>query len=254
MDGKEIEKRNEIAPGEPAKQSVTAQEAVETPIAQEAAKQSVTAQEAVETPIAQEAAKQSVTAQEAAKPLSAREARQQEELAANEALCDELLLEERYHYTYMLRFRDICRHRLQYSLFDPVQGSVFWLCLILASCYLIFAWSDLSAQNRAIVIVLMVLMIWYIPVRAVVNSARNALYLKQHATPTEYHVCEKGLVVAMDGLRRATPYQSMRKLKVYRNWCYAQVYLNSGFLFPKDLVGDSYEELKAFLKARVGKK
>ena len=174
--------------------------------------------------------------------------------AENEARCEEFLAEERFSFTYMLRFKDLLRHKMQFSLFDPIQGLPFWISLILSIVYLVAAWSTMTQQTRTIIIVVVVFLIWFVPVRAVQNAARNAAYLRKNCSPTEYHICEKGIVVCQDELRSAMAFGKFRRLKVNRNWLYAQVFLNSGFIFPKDLVGERYEELRAFLSSHIGKK
>ncbi len=193
----------------------------------------------------------------AAAPESSEEVKrtpEEEAAAANEALCDEMLQNERYCFTYMLRFKDLARHKLRFSLLDPIQGPPFWLCIILAFAYLIVSWSELGTQKRTFVIVLIVLLLWYVPVRAVFNAARNALYLRKHCTPTEYHICDDGMVLCQDDQRQAVVYGNIQRIKVYRRWTYAQVFRNSGFIFPKDVIGEKYRELQAFLKAKVSGK
>ncbi|MBO4627182.1 MAG: YcxB family protein [Lachnospiraceae bacterium] len=179
---------------------------------------------------------------------------EEEAAAANEALCDEMLENERYCFTYMLRFKDLVRHKLRFSLLDPIQGPPFWLCIILAFAYLIVSWKELGAQNRAVVIVLIVLLLWYVPVRAILNAARNAVYLRDHCSLTEYHICDDGMVLCQDGQRQAVSYGNIQRIREYRSWTYAQVFRNSGFIFPKDVIGEKYEELRAFLKSKVSGK
>ena len=54
------------------------------------------------------------------------------------------------------------------------------------------------------------------------------------------------------GQESADPATDARAVPIYATTSY--VFRNSGFIFPKDIVADRYEELKALLYARAGKK
>ncbi|MBR7021708.1 MAG: YcxB family protein [Lachnospiraceae bacterium] len=188
-------------------------------------------------------------------PLKAENRKKTEEelKAENEARCDEALTTEKFCLTYTLRFKDLAKFNLRYSLLG-IGNSLFWLVLIISIAYLATSWTELGAQRRALIIILVVFLIWYVPIRAVINAAKSASYLRNQSTPTEYHVCENGFVICQEGERGLLEYSKISRLKETKSTLYAYVFRNSGFIFPKDIVADRYEELKALLYARAGKK
>ena len=193
---------------------------------------------------------------ETEKPVSKAEDRKKTEeelMAENEARCDEALTTEKFCLTYMLRFKDLAKFNLRYSLLG-LSNVLFWLVLVISVAYLVTSWTELGAQRRALIIILLVFLIWYVPVRAVLNAAKSASYLQKKSTPTEYHVCENGFVICQDGERGLLEYKKISRLKETKSTLYAYVFRNSGFIFPKDIVADRYEELKALLYERAGKK
>ena len=167
--------------------------------------------------------------------------------------CEEALKSEHFCLTYKLRFRDLAKFNLRFSLLG-IGNILFWLVLVLSSAYLAFFWKKLGAQDRALIIVCVVLLIWLVPVRAVVNAARSAAYLQKSSTPTEYHVCDEGFVIFQDEVRGLLTYDKIRRITETKSTLYAYVLKNSGFIFPRDLVGERYDELKAILKAHISGK
>ena len=203
-----------------------------------------------------EDAEEAEDAGEAEKPaLKADNRKKSEEelMAENEARCDEALTTEKFCLTYTLRFKDLAKFNLRYSLLG-LSNSLFWLVLILSIAYLVTSWTTLGAQKRALIIVLLVFLLWYVPIRAVINAAKSASYLQNQSTPTEYHVCEEGFVICQEGVRGLLEYSKISRLKETKSTLYAYVFRNSGFIFPKDVVAEHYDELKALLYERVGKK
>lgn len=177
----------------------------------------------------------------------------EEELAAeNEARCDEELKSEKFCLTYTLRFKDLAIFNLRYSLLG-FNSILFWLVMAIGIAYLALSWTELGGQKRALIICLLVFLIWYVPVRAVINAAKSAAYLRKQSTPTEYHACENGFVIVQDGQRGVLEYRKIRRIRETRSTLYAYVFTNSGFIFPKDLVGERYESLIALLRAKTGK-
>lgn len=178
----------------------------------------------------------------------------EEELAAeNEARCEAALATEKFSFSYTMRFSDLAKFNLRHTL-GGFSGFIFWFVLVLGIVYLVTSWSDMGGQKRAFIIVLLVFVIWYEPLRSVLNAAKSAKYLREKSTPVEYHVCAEEFVIKQDGQRGVLRYDKIRRLKETKKTLYADVFLNSGFVFPKDLVGEHYDELLAILKAHVGKK
>ncbi|MBR6018720.1 MAG: YcxB family protein [Lachnospiraceae bacterium] len=220
-------------------------------------KQEETAEETVDT--AEEIAEEAVdmaeeTTAEAAEPArDANAPKTEEELRAeNEAICDEALTTEKFCVTFMMRFRDLAKFNLRYTLLN-LSSVLFWLALVLCIVWLVFEWSALDGQKRALLICFLVILIWGYPVRAIINAAKSANYLRTQSTPTEYHACEEGFVVVQEGQRGLLKYSSITRVKEHGSTLYAYVFRNSGFIFPKDLVGDHYDDIKALLAAKVKK-
>ena len=137
----------------------------------------------------------------------------EEELAAeNEARCDEELKTEKFCLTYTLRFKDLAKFNLRYSLLG-FNSILFWLVMAIGIAYLVLSWTDLGGQKRALIICLLVFLIWYVPVRALINAAKSAAYLRKQSTPTEYHACENGFVVVQEGQRGVLEYSKIRRIK-----------------------------------------
>jgi|GEM_PF-2860110 hypothetical protein len=177
---------------------------------------------------------------------------EEELVAENEARCDEAIATERFCLAYKMRFKDLARFNLRYSLLGWTN-LLFWLVLVIGVAYLATAWTELGSQKRALIIVLLVFLIWYVPVRAVLNAAKSAAFLQKQAEPTEYHVCENGIVICQDGQRGLLEYSKITRVKETGSRIYAYVFRNSGFIFPKDIVGEHYEELRTLLRERAGK-
>lgn len=201
--------------------------------------------------VVDEAAETALEEKPAAEPTDRKKTEEELE-AENEARCDEALLTEKFCLTYTLRFKDLAKFNLRYSLLG-FSNLVFWVVLILGLAYLVTSWTALGAQKRALTIVLLVFLLWYVPIRALINAAKSAAYLRNQSTPTEYHVCQDGFVICQEGQRGLLEYNKISRLKETKTTLYAYVFRNSGFIFPKDIVGDRYEELRAILQARAGK-
>ena len=177
----------------------------------------------------------------------------EEELAAeNEARCDEELKSEKFCLTYTLRFKDLAIFNLRYSLLG-FNSILFWLVMAIGIAYLVLSWTELGGQKRALIICLLIFLIWYVPVRAVINAAKSAANLRKQSKPTEYHACENGFVIVQEGQRGVLEYKKIRRIKETRGPLYAYVFANSGFIFPKELVGERYGQLLELLRAKAGK-
>ena len=171
----------------------------------------------------------------------------------NELDCEEALTTEKFCFTYKLRFNDLLRFNIRNSMLG-LENLFFWLSLIIIAAYSATSWGSMKAQGHAILIVLLVLLIWLVPVRAVLNAVKGSLVLHRDCTDTDYHVCENGFVICQDGMRSFLAYKKIREIKETKTRIYAKVFKNSGFIFPKDLVGVYFDELRAILTDRVARK
>ncbi len=166
--------------------------------------------------------------------------------------CDEMMQKEHFSTSFMLRLKDLLKMNLRESLLGW-GNSVFWICLIVGTGYLITQWNELSKQKICILICLLVFLIWYVPLLAVRRSLRSAANLKAAGQDIEYHVCEDGIVVATEEMKLPILYSYMRKAKVLKNVIYISTYRNVGvkFVFPRDILGDEkFETLKKIVKEK----
>ena len=130
----------------------------------------------------------------------------------NELDCEEALTTEKFCFTYKLRFNDLLRFNIRNSMLG-LENLFFWLSLIIIAAYSATSWGSMKAQGHAILIVLLVLLIWLVPVRAVLNAVKGSLVLQRDCTDTDYHVCENGFVICQDGMRSFLAYKKIREIK-----------------------------------------
>ena len=146
-----------------------------------------------------------------------------------------------------MRFRDLFAFRLKYSYLG-LNGLAYWILTALVIGLLVFNWNGYEVKTRVLLFAILGFLLIYFPGNTALRTLQYTSQMKAEGIVISYYVNRNGILVKQGEQEEVISWDMVRKVKETRKRFFLYIMKNSAFVFPKDLLKEQTEVLRAFIK------